>query len=42
LLLGAILVVLNYLERGVRINIDISHSISSSYGGFEIKIRDNK
>jgi hypothetical protein len=26
----------------VRINIDISHSISSSYGGFEIKIRDNK
>ena len=40
LLLSAILVLVNYLDKGVRIN----HTISNSYydRGFDINIKDNK
>jgi hypothetical protein len=40
LLLSAIFVLVDYLDTGV--DIRIRHTISNSYGGFDINIRDNK
>jgi hypothetical protein len=39
LLIAAIFAVFNYLDRGLRISIQLDHSISSGYGGFEVKVK---
>jgi hypothetical protein len=40
LLITSILVLFNYLDKGLRIDID--NSISSGYGGIDINIKENK